>query len=57
LSDDRFAGTAPASGPPAPTAKTTSTSGLPINDYIYILILAALIFGCYIIQRETKPSI
>jgi hypothetical protein len=40
LSDDRFAGTAPASGPPAPTAKTTSTSGLPINDYIYILILA-----------------
>jgi hypothetical protein len=21
-----------------PTAKTTSTSGLPINDYIYILI-------------------
>jgi hypothetical protein len=28
LSDDRFAGTAPASGPPAPTAKTTSTSGI-----------------------------
>jgi hypothetical protein len=50
-----FAGTA--SGPPAPTAKTTSTSGLPINDYIYILILA-LIFGCYIIQRDQKkPSI
>jgi hypothetical protein len=56
-----FAGTAPASGPPAPTAKKPPPPpGLPINDYIYILILAALIFGCYIIQKrsaKTKPSI
>ncbi|MFT5251518.1 MAG: hypothetical protein ACI87N_000500 [Flavobacteriales bacterium] len=58
-----LAGTAPASGPPAPTGKGAGLPpppGLPIDDYIYILILVALVFGCYIIQKrsvKTKPSI
>jgi hypothetical protein len=56
-----FAGTAPASGPPAPTAKKPPPPpGLPIDDYIYILILIALVYGLYVVNKsivKAKPSI
>jgi hypothetical protein len=58
-----FAGTAPASGPPAPTGKGAGLPpppGLPIDNYISILILVALVYGSYSIYKrsvKTKTSI
>lgn len=59
-----FAGTAPASGPPSPTGKGAAVPppppGLPINDYIFVMILVALLLGFYVVNKrqiKTKASI
>ena len=57
---DIFAGTAPASGPPAPTGKVPPPPpGLPIDDYSFSLIIVAILYGFYTLyngQTKSKPS-
>ncbi len=59
-----FAGTVPASGPPSPTGRGAVVPppppGLPIDDYVFVLIIIALFFGFYVVNKrqiKTKPSI
>ncbi|MDG2432971.1 hypothetical protein [Flavobacterium sp.] len=55
-----FAGTAPSSGPPSPTGKPPIPPGLPIDDYIVLLVIIAVLFGYYVTESrriKTKPSI
>lgn len=48
-----FAGTVPASGPPAPTGKVPPPPpGLPIDDYIVLLVIIAVIFGYYVTESK-----
>tara|TARA_R110000868_G_scaffold294481_1_gene555039 strand:- start:592 stop:831 length:240 start_codon:yes stop_codon:yes gene_type:complete len=52
-----FAGTVPASGPPSPTGKgPPPPPGLPIDDSLYILVVVALIYGCYIVTKKQIKS-
>jgi hypothetical protein len=48
------------SQPPTPTPVPPPPPGLPINEHVCILFLAALLYGFYTLynrQTKTKPSI